>query len=257
LTSWLNCLRGSSIGGVKMTDKRMFTVCIEGNIGSGKTTLINHFSHNEKVYILKEPIEKWRNVRGHDIFHLMYTQPYRWAFPFETYVQLTRVELHKKSLPNNKSVKMIERSLYSSRYCFTENFYQNKVITDEEYTILDEWFKSLASSPALKVDLIVYLRTLPETVFERIRKRGRAGEAEISLEYLKELHRLHDEWLLGKSISSCPAPVLVVDAEMSLSEIYKEYQDKTDIILGEKILERNVNDSGNESNGHRMIKAVV
>ncbi len=60
-------------------------------------------------------------------------------------------------------------------------YFYSKVITDEEYSILDEWFKSLTSSSALKVDLIVYLRTLPETVFERIRKRNRVGESEISL----------------------------------------------------------------------------
>lgn len=42
-----------------------FTVLIEGNIGSGKTTFLNHFQQfQEKICLITEPVEKWRNVRG-------------------------------------------------------------------------------------------------------------------------------------------------------------------------------------------------
>lgn len=41
-----------------------FTVLIEGNIGSGKTTFLNHFKRFEGVCLQSEPVEKWRNVSG-------------------------------------------------------------------------------------------------------------------------------------------------------------------------------------------------
>lgn len=42
-----------------------FTVLIEGNIGSGKTTFLNHFQQfQDRVCLITEPVEKWRNVRG-------------------------------------------------------------------------------------------------------------------------------------------------------------------------------------------------
>nr|CAD7568877.1 unnamed protein product [Timema californicum] len=44
-----------------------FTVFVEGNIGSGKTTLLNHFSQAEDVCLLSEPVELWRNVKGHNL----------------------------------------------------------------------------------------------------------------------------------------------------------------------------------------------
>jgi len=44
--------------------KHPFTVCIEGNIGSGKTTFLSHFKKFDNVSVLEEPVELWRNISG-------------------------------------------------------------------------------------------------------------------------------------------------------------------------------------------------
>jgi deoxyadenosine/deoxycytidine kinase len=44
--------------------KNPFTICIEGNIGSGKTTFLNHFQHFDNATVLKEPVESWQNLNG-------------------------------------------------------------------------------------------------------------------------------------------------------------------------------------------------
>lgn len=44
--------------------KAPYTVFIEGNIGAGKTTFLNHFKKYEDVCLHTEPVEKWRNVLG-------------------------------------------------------------------------------------------------------------------------------------------------------------------------------------------------
>ena len=41
-----------------------FTICIEGNIGSGKTTFLNHFQSFNNATILQEPVDLWRDVAG-------------------------------------------------------------------------------------------------------------------------------------------------------------------------------------------------
>lgn len=46
------------------TYKRPFTVCVEGNIGSGKTTFLNHFKSYNNTVVLQEPVELWRDVSG-------------------------------------------------------------------------------------------------------------------------------------------------------------------------------------------------
>ena len=44
----------------------MFQVAVEGNIGSGKSTFLKYFRESENVEIASEPVEMWKNVRGHN-----------------------------------------------------------------------------------------------------------------------------------------------------------------------------------------------
>ena len=57
-------------------------------------------------------------------------------------------------------------------------------------------------SPSIQdfhTDLIVYLRTEPSVAFKRVRSRSRGEETKISLDYIKDLHNLHEEWLVHKT----------------------------------------------------------
>jgi deoxyadenosine/deoxycytidine kinase len=49
-----------------MMSEKPFTVFIEGNIASGKSTLLDYFHKFDKVLILKEDVEKWKN------FHVIF-----------------------------------------------------------------------------------------------------------------------------------------------------------------------------------------
>lgn len=44
-----------------------FTVVVEGNIGSGKTTFITHFNKFNNVALFSEPIDMWRDCNGHNL----------------------------------------------------------------------------------------------------------------------------------------------------------------------------------------------
>ncbi|KAJ8937138.1 hypothetical protein NQ318_019403 [Aromia moschata] len=102
----------------KNTLLRPFTVIVEGNIGSGKTTFLNHFNKFDNVSILAEPIEMWRNCNGYNLLDFMYKDPIKWSFTFQSYVQLTMLRQH--SYKTSTSIKLMERSIYSARYCFVE-----------------------------------------------------------------------------------------------------------------------------------------
>ena len=60
------------------SQRKPFTVIVEGNIGCGKTTFLEHFSRFEKrVEVLTEPVDRWRNANGHNLLELMYKDPER------------------------------------------------------------------------------------------------------------------------------------------------------------------------------------
>ncbi|KAH8417823.1 hypothetical protein KR222_006516 [Zaprionus bogoriensis] len=203
-------------------DTQPFTVLIEGNIGSGKTTYLNHFQkYASDVCLITEPVEKWRNVNGVNLLEKMYNEPKKWAMPFQTYVTLTMLQAH--TAPTDKKLKIIERSIYSSRFCFVENMYRNGSLELGMYNTLQEWYKFIEQSIHVQADLIIYLRTSPEVVYERMRQRARSEESCVSLKYLRELHELHEDWLIHQRRPQ-QCKVLVLDADLKLENIGSEYQ---------------------------------
>ena len=82
----------------KQRKNRPFTVVVEGNIGSGKTTFLDHFMKKEMVQVVTEPVEEWRNVGGHNLLQLMYENPSRWSHLFQSYVQLTMLKNHVEGI---------------------------------------------------------------------------------------------------------------------------------------------------------------
>ena len=151
----------ASANGDSRDVKRPFTVLVEGNIGSGKSTYLKHFTkYQDSINIVTEPVEKWRNLNSHNLLQMMYEDPARWSLTFQTYVQLTMLQNHTAADKLARPVKMMERSLYSAKYCFAQNLRQTGKMPESEFQVLSKWFDFMINSPDidLNVDLIVYLQ---------------------------------------------------------------------------------------------------
>lgn len=131
--------------------------------------------------------------------------------------------MERHTQETDKSVKLMERSMFSARYCFVENMAQTGLLHRGMYDVLQEWYKCIDNMVHIQADLIVYLRTSPSVVYDRMMDRGRTEENQVPLEYLQQLHDLHENWLIHGSFHR-PAPVLVLDANLDLDGIVQEYQ---------------------------------
>ncbi|XP_071957893.1 thymidine kinase 2, mitochondrial-like isoform X2 [Antedon mediterranea] len=221
--------RPSSTKGSNMFEKPI-VVAVEGNIGSGKTVMLDFFEKNvPEVEILMEPVHKWRNYNGHNLLGMMYKDPERWSFTFQSYVQLTMAESHQTK--QTKPVLMRERSIFGAKYCFVENLYECKKMSKAEYDVLTGWFDWIIENQKPKIDRIIYLRTTPENCQLRIKERSRNEESSIPIEYLQDLHQLHEDWLVNKTRFSLPAPVTVLDANLPLDQMFKLYTDDQNELL--------------------------
>ena len=60
------------------------------------------------------------------------------------------------------------------------------------------------------------MRTDPQTVFDRIKRRARCEEQYLSLDYLKNLNYLHERWL-NLNETEIGASLLILDANDELS----------------------------------------
>ncbi|XP_074407138.1 thymidine kinase 2, mitochondrial isoform X1 [Zonotrichia albicollis] len=204
-------------------------ICIEGNIASGKTTCLDYFAQTTSIEVLKEPLNKWRNVRGHNILGLMYQDASRWGITLQTYVQLTMLEQHTR--PMISPIRMMERSIHSAKHIFVENLYRSGKMPEVDYAVLSEWFDWIQNNTDVSVDLIVYLQTSPEVCYERLKTRCREEEKVIPLEYLEAIHELYEEWLIKRALFEVSCPVLVIGADHDMQKMIEKYEENRDQIL--------------------------
>lgn len=110
-----------------------FQIAVEGNIGSGKSTLLQriHQKNGSDVCVFSEPVERWRNVNGKNLYQMMVENPQRWGFTFQNFVQLTMAQRHEAIAESAKQrphlLHLMERSLLSARFVFVENLYRKLV----------------------------------------------------------------------------------------------------------------------------------
>uniref|UniRef100_A0A8C6CWU7 Thymidine kinase 2, mitochondrial n=1 Tax=Moschus moschiferus TaxID=68415 RepID=A0A8C6CWU7_MOSMO len=204
-------------------------ICVEGNIASGKTTCLEFFSNSTDIEVLTEPVPKWRNVRGHNPLGLMYRDACRWGLTLQTYVQLTMLDQHTR--PQTLPVRLMERSIHSARYVFVENLYRSGKMPEVDYVVLLEWFDWIVRNIDVSIDLIVYLRTTPETCYRRLKMRCREEEKVIPLEYLDAIHHLYEEWLIKGSLFPVAAPVLVIEADHNMQKMLELFEQNRHRIL--------------------------
>lgn len=204
---------------MKQTSKRVFNVIVEGNIGAGKSTLLNFIKTSSEIETVFEPVDQWRDLRGTNLLNLMYKNPEQWIYPFQSYALLTMLQNHEKV--TKKRIKVMERSIFSMKNCFIEAVkLSNDKLSPVTFQIFDEWYQYSLKKSRIDVDLIIYLRTSPEVALHRISKRGRGEEAGVTLEYLQQLHELHDNWLLKNQNFK----VMILDGDKDENEIIKEYE---------------------------------
>ena len=91
---------------------------------------------------------------------------------------------------------IMERSIYTDKQIFASNCYEHGVYSDLEWVIYDKWHEWIVSLVNPTLDGIIYLRTSPETCLRRLKPRGRNEEKQVPLEFLKELHYQHENWLI-------------------------------------------------------------
>lgn len=197
-----------------MENKKVFI--LEGNIGVGKSTFLNLIKKYIKdAQIIFEPADKWQKVgESGNLLDLFYKDTKRWAYTFQSYAFISRVKFLLETISKSNNYNFImERSVYCDRYCFAENCFESGLMNALEWQIYKEWFSWLINGYMPKPAGFIYLQAGPEVCFERLKKRNRSEETGVSLNYLKDLHNKHENWLVNRiniddNISKLPVLIL-------------------------------------------------
>jgi len=174
-------------------------ISVEGNIGSGKSTILKilrkKYNDNNIIFV-DEPVAEWNQIKDGDktILELFYQDQNKYSFAFQVMAYITRLRKLLEAIDNNPDKVIIcERSIYTDKYVFAKMLYQQGFINEIEWQTYNYWFDTFKEKT--KLDSIVYVSTNSSICFDRIKKRNRTGESNISLEYLEHCNRLHHEWL--------------------------------------------------------------
>lgn len=189
---------------------------LEGNIGAGKSTFLRLLEKQVNyLTVVFEPTHQWNNEGiGKSLLSHFYQDPQRWAFALETLTLLSRIKEYAKEQQKNNQFTVMERSIYSGYYCFAKNGFMHGFLSELEWNIHNQCFEFFSADSCYLPHGFIYLRTSPTIAYERVKKRNRCAEQEISFDYLSQISERHDELLLHKK-DLAPhlhdVPVLVLD----------------------------------------------
>jgi len=193
-------------------------ISLEGNIGSGKSTVLELIRQNLNCTVIPEPIDKWVNLHGLNLLEYSYTSPKEHFFTFQMYVYLTQLEQYHSMRGN---IRIFERSPFSSHKVFVKSRINSLNI--QQTKVCQEWYNFLTSpsTAAFNIDIIIYIRTSPSVALERLKKRDRIEEKSLSQEIITELHDLHEQWLLNEN----KTPLIIINGDKNLDEIKLEIKE--------------------------------
>ena len=210
-------------------------VSLEGNIASGKSTLLEKLREVYKNYpnilFVKEPVDEWEKVKdenGVTMLEKFYENQEKYSFPFQMMAYVSRIKEFRNTISdiknllltnsgkNNHFIIITERSLYTDKMVFAKMLYDNKKIEPINYQVYLNWFDTF--SEEFPVHKVVYVKTNPENCHNRILKRLRDGESNIPLEYLTNCSLYHDNMLDTFTNENICNDQLILDGNIDIYE---------------------------------------
>jgi deoxyadenosine/deoxycytidine kinase len=194
-----------------------YHVCILGCIASGKSTWAKAL---EQVIIEKEGRCEglWEPVETNPLLPLYYQDPKRYAFSMQ--VNMLNKRYEQQLLAQDLALAGVSSVQDSSMFgdsCFVEMLKDDGILCDEEVTVYSELFANMSRS-VMYPSLVIYLDCPPETAKERVIKRGRECEKDISVYYLASL-KLQIEKLIKEFYRYTFVKEINVSCDMTPDEI--------------------------------------
>ena len=153
-------------------------VAIEGNIGSGKTSLSNLMSDEFNAKIVLE------RFADNPFLPKFYDDQERFAFPLEMSFLADRYQQLTDDLAQ---FDLFKNFIVSDYYIFKSLIFAQVTLQKEEYALYRKMFDIMYKEIS-KPDLYIYLYQNTDRLLENIKKRGRIYEQNIEASYLQKIH---------------------------------------------------------------------
>ena len=173
-------------------------VVVEGPIGAGKTSLARKLATRMDAELVLE------NADENPFLPRFYEDRRRYALPVQLFFLVARIEqarrLGQDELFSSARVAdfMLEKDLLFARL----------LLDEVEFRLYHQLYSGLKPQAAAP-DLVIYLQAKPSALVERVKRRGRPYERQITETYLTELSKAYSEFFYHYDAS----PLLIVNSE--------------------------------------------
>ena len=180
-------------------------VAVAGNMGAGKSSLVDWLRHQLDMVPFFEPNEE--NPYLSDF----YADMPRYALSSQLFFLVRRFQIHREvvrraALDARPIVQ--DRTLYEDAEVFAAHLHEAGHIDARDWRMYQDLYLTLRDE-IRPPDLMIYLRCPLKTLVQRIRRRGRDFERKIPRSYLASLERLYEAWFARYTLS----PTLVIETD--------------------------------------------
>jgi deoxyadenosine/deoxycytidine kinase len=172
-------------------------IAVEGNIGTGKTTLCRMM---EKDFGCRLILEQFTD---NPFLPFFYENPERYAFPVELFFMTER---HKQLQESLSQLELFPQMILADYFFMKTLLFAKNNLNAEEFRLFQRLFHTLnAAFP--KPDLLVYLHRSVDDLMDNIRSRGREIEKNIQASYLQSLQDAYFNYFKTEA----GLPILVIN----------------------------------------------
>ena len=163
-------------------------IAIEGNIGSGKTSLSKQISADFNTKLMLE------RYIDNPFLAKFYENPRDFAFKLEMSFLADRYQQTNEDL---SQLNFFNKNIISDYDIHKSLIFSKINLNSDEFNLYRKLFYSLYKS-IVKPDLIIFLNQTIENLKDNIKKRGRDYEASISDEYLISINKSYSEFFKSR-----------------------------------------------------------
>jgi deoxyguanosine kinase len=179
---------------MKSAAKAPSFIVVEGPIGVGKTSLVMRLAESLGYQTLLE------DPKANPFLDDFYQSPRSMAFQTQLYFLMQRAR-------QLRELSAAPKKLVADFLLDKDPLFAGITLSEPELKLYQEVYEQLKLS-APTPDLVIYLQASPDTLLERIHKRGIRSEAYITKSYLESLNTAYSELFHYYN----KAPVLIVNA---------------------------------------------
>ena len=182
---------------MKLPEKFRYVV-VEGPIGVGKTTLARAISEASGASLMLEDPD------GNPFLPRFYENAERYALPTQLFFLFQRID----QLASLNQSDLFRRATVADFMLEKDALFARLNLKDDELKLYEQIYTHLKpQTPA--PDLVIYLQAAPDTLIERVQRRGAEYEKNIPDPYLIGLAEAYTRFFYQYSAS----PLLIVNSE--------------------------------------------